>query len=299
MIKIGSSELAEEDVDNKMPEMPAGHRIEISIRHLNYHFINFCYDLLIEGLSAIFYMVSLLEPFPRPWGTLTDNFSPGHSIPDRPHHRRAKRRHRSPRSDSRKGFHSGEKKMENYNFESQIEETSKLMREWYESLIPETLRKLDRQLNAKPRGTIDLIFFKSGNIKGCLTTTKYDKTITDRIKNIHYFKKENPEWNSEKKRWEAAIAILPDFIFAFPDFELSPLLLERFPSVKELQEDGARAIAYISQRIDEYAREHKGGDYFGATLQILGEAPAYRNIEPKAKELAWRMGFTYSNWKEN
>jgi len=41
-------------VDNKMPEMFAGYRIETSTRHLNDNFINFCYDLLIERLSAIF-----------------------------------------------------------------------------------------------------------------------------------------------------------------------------------------------------------------------------------------------------
>ena len=50
--------------------------------------------------------------------------------------------------------------MENYNFESQIEETSKLMREWYESLIPETLRKLDRQMTKLPKGQIGINFFQ-------------------------------------------------------------------------------------------------------------------------------------------
>jgi len=49
--------------------------------------------------------------------------------------------------------------IENYNFESQIEETSKLMREWYESLIPETLRKLDRQLYF---ARLQLAFFTQG-----------------------------------------------------------------------------------------------------------------------------------------
>jgi hypothetical protein len=60
--KYGSSELAGEDLDNKMAEMLAGQRIEISMRYPNDHFINFCYDLVIERLSAISYMVSSVEP---------------------------------------------------------------------------------------------------------------------------------------------------------------------------------------------------------------------------------------------
>jgi hypothetical protein len=55
--------------------------------------------------------------------------------------------------------------MENYNFESEIEETSKLMREWYESLIPETLRNLDRQLAKLPKGQIGLIFLRIAILK--------------------------------------------------------------------------------------------------------------------------------------
>ena len=99
--------------------------------------------------------------------------------------------------------------MENYHFESQIEETSKLMREWYESLIPETLRKLDRQLAKLPKGQIGLIFFKNGDIKASLATPKYDPDIVDRLKNLHYFHYKKPAWNPQKKRWEIEIDLLP------------------------------------------------------------------------------------------
>lgn len=199
--------------------------------------------------------------------------------------------------------------MENYNFESQIEETSKLMREWYESLIPETLRKLDRQLAKLPKGQIGLIFFKNGDIKASLTTPKYDPDIVDQLKNLHYFHDKKPAWNPQKKRWEIEIDLLPKIIFAFPDFELSPSLLSRFPSTKEIQENGTRAIAYIDSIIQEYASEHLSEYYFQynedpkknydtARRIILGNAPNHREAEPKIKELAWKMGFSDSNWKK-
>ena len=143
--------------------------------------------------------------------------------------------------------------MENYHFESQIEETSKLMREWYEGLIPETLRNLDRQMAKLPEGQIGLIFFKDGNIKASLATPKYDQNIVDRLKNVHYFYGKKPAWNPQKKRWEVEIDLLPRIAFAFPNFELSPSLLSRFPSVKEIQENGTRAIAYIDSTIQKYA----------------------------------------------
>jgi hypothetical protein len=57
------------------------------------------------------------------------------------------------------------------------------MREWYESLIPETLRNLDRQLAKLPKGQIGLIFFKDSNIKASLPTPKYDPDIVDQLKN--------------------------------------------------------------------------------------------------------------------
>jgi hypothetical protein len=152
--------------------------------------------------------------------------------------------------------------MENYNFESEIEETSKLMREWYESLIPETLRNLDRQLAKLPKGQIGLIFFKDSNIKASLTTPKYDPDIVNQLKNLHYFYGKKPAWNPQKKRWEIEIDLLPKIIFAFPDFELSPSLLSRFPSIKEIQENGTRAIAYIDSTIQEYASEHLNEFYF-------------------------------------
>ena len=197
--------------------------------------------------------------------------------------------------------------MENYNFESEIEETSKLMREWYESLIPETLRNLDRQLAKLPKGQIGLIFFKDSNIKASLTTPKYDPDIVDQLKNLHYFYGKKPAWNPQKKRWE--IDLLPKIIFAFPDFELSPSLLSRFPSIKEIQENGTRAIAYIDSTIQECASEHlhefylqynenPEKNYDSAIRIILGNSPIYAEVEPKIKELAWKMGFSESNWKK-
>lgn len=199
--------------------------------------------------------------------------------------------------------------IENYNFESQIEETSKLMREWYESLIPETLRKLDRQLAKLPKGQIGLIFFKDSNIKASLTTPKYDPDIVDQLKNLHYFYGKKPAWNPQKKRWEIEIDLLPKIIFAFPDFELSPSLLSRFPSIKEIQENGTRAIAYIDSTIQECASEHlhefylqynenPEKNYDSAIRIILGNSPIYAEVEPKIKELAWKMGFSKSNWKK-
>jgi hypothetical protein len=208
--------------------------------------------------------------------------------------------------------------MENYHFESQIEETSKLMREWYESLIPETLRKLDRQLTKLPKGQIGLIFFKDGNIKASLTTPKYDPDIVDQLKNLHYFHDKKPAWNPQKKRWEIEIDLLPKIIFAFPDFELSPSLLSRFPTVKEIQENGTRAIAYIDSTIQKYASEdlikyymklqemgiiknyveNPEENYYYASRIILGKAPCNAEIHPKIKELAWKMGFFESNWKK-
>jgi len=199
--------------------------------------------------------------------------------------------------------------MENYNFESEIEETSKLMREWYESLIPETLRNLDRQLAKLPKGQIGLIFFKDSNIKASLTTPKYDPDIVDQLKNLHYFYGKKPAWNPQKKRWEIEIDLLPKIIFAFPDFELSPSLLSRFPSIKEIQENGTRAIAYIDSTIQECASEHlhefylqynenPEKNYDSAIRIILGNSPIYAEVEPKIKELAWKMGFSESNWKK-
>ena len=208
--------------------------------------------------------------------------------------------------------------MENYNFESEIEETSKLMREWYESLIPETLRKLDRQLTKLPKGQIGLIFFKDGNIKASLTTPKYDPGIVDQLKNLHYFYGKKPAWNPQKKRWEIEIDFLPKIIFAFPDFELSPSLLSRFPSIKEIQENGTRAIAYIDSTIQKYASEdliqyyvelqemgiiknyveNPEENYDCAKGIILGKAPRHAEVQPKIKELAWKMGFSESNWKK-
>jgi hypothetical protein len=199
--------------------------------------------------------------------------------------------------------------MENYNFESEIEETSKLMREWYESLIPETLRNLDRQLAKLPKGQIGLIFFKDSNIKASLTTPKYDPDIVDQLKNLHYFYGKKPAWNPQKKRWEIEIDLLPKIIFAFPDFELSPSLLSRFPSIKEIQENGTRAIAYIDSTIQECASEHlhefylqynenPEKNYDSAIRIILGNSPIYAEVEPKIKELAWKMGFSKSNWKK-
>jgi hypothetical protein len=199
--------------------------------------------------------------------------------------------------------------MENYNFESEIEETSKLMREWYESLIPETLRNLDRQLAKLPKGQIGLIFFKDSNIKASLTTPKYDPDIVNQLKNLHYFYGKKPAWNPQKKRWEIEIDLLPKIIFAFPDFELSPSLLSRFPSIKEIQENGTRAIAYIDSTIQEYASEHlhefylqynenPEKNYDSAIRIILGNSPNHAEVEPKIKELAWKMGFSESNWKK-
>jgi hypothetical protein len=199
--------------------------------------------------------------------------------------------------------------MENYNFESEIEETSKLMRGWYESLIPETLRNLDRQLAKLPKGQIGLIFFKDSNIKASLTTPKYDPDIVNQLKNLHYFYGKKPAWNPQKKRWEIEIDLLPKIIFAFPDFELSPSLLSRFPSIKEIQENGTRAIAYIDSTIQEYASEHLNEFYFqynenpeknydSAIRIILGNSPNHAEVEPKIKELAWKMGFSESNWKK-
>ena len=199
--------------------------------------------------------------------------------------------------------------MENYHFESQIEETSKLMREWYEGLIPETLRNLDRQMAKLPEGQIGLIFFKDGNIKASLTTPKYDQNIVDLLKNVHYFYGKKPAWNPQKKRWEVEIDLLPRIAFAFPNFELSPSLLSRFPSVKEIQENGTRAIAYIDSTIQKYASEHLNEFYFQydenpeknydtATRIILGKAPIHAEVQPKIKELAWKMGFSKSNWEK-
>lgn len=208
--------------------------------------------------------------------------------------------------------------MENYNFESQIEETSKLMREWYESLIPETLRKLDRQLAKLPKGQIGLIFFKDGNIKASLATPKYDPDIVDRLKNVHYFYGKKPAWNPQKKRWEIEIDFLPRIAFAFPDFELSPSLIGRFPTAKEIQENGTRAILHIHSKIQKYASEdliqyymelqemgiiknyieNPEENYDCASRIILGKAPIHAEVEPKIKELAWKMGFSESNWKK-
>jgi hypothetical protein len=199
--------------------------------------------------------------------------------------------------------------MENYNFESEIEETSKLMREWYEGLIPETLRKLDQQLAKLPKGQIGLIFFKDGNIKASLTTPKYDPDIVDRLKNLHYFHNKKPAWNPQKKRWEIEIDLLPKIIFGFPDFELSPSLLSRFPSIKEIQENGTRAIAYIDSTIQEYAHlrlnefyfqydENPEKNYDCASRIVLGNSPRHAEVEPKIKELAWKMGFSESNWEK-
>ena len=198
--------------------------------------------------------------------------------------------------------------MENYHFESQIEETSKLMREWYEGLIPETLRNLDRQITKLPEGQIGLIFFKDGNIKASLTT-KYNANIVDRLKNVHYFYGKKPAWNPQKKRWEIEIDFLPKIIFAFPDFELSPSLLSRFPSIKEIQENGTRVIAYIDSTIQEYASEHLNQFYFQydenpeknydcASRIVLGNSPCHAEVKPKIKELAWKMGFSESNWEK-
>jgi len=208
--------------------------------------------------------------------------------------------------------------MENYNFESEIEETSKLMREWYESLIPETLRKLDQQLTKLPKGQIGLIFFKDGNIKASLTTPKYDPDIVNRLKNVHYFYGKKPAWNPQKKRWEIEIDFLSKIIFAFPDFELSPSLLSRFPSTKEIQENGTRAILYIHSTIQKYASEdlirhyveleemgiiknyveNPEENYWYASRIILGKAPCNAEVQPKIKELAWKMGFSESNWEK-
>ncbi len=199
--------------------------------------------------------------------------------------------------------------MENYNFESEIEETSKLMRGWYESLIPETLRNLDRQLAKLPKGQIGLIFFKDSNIKASLTTPKYDPDIVNQLKNLHYFYGKKPAWNPQKKRWEIEIDLLPKIIFAFPDFELSPSLLSRFPSIKEIQENGTRAIAYIDSTIQECASEHlhefylqynenPEKNYDSAIRIILGNSPNHAEVEPKIKELAWKMEFSESNWKK-
>jgi hypothetical protein len=63
--KKGSSELAGENVNNKIPEMLAVQRIKAFMKHPNSHFINFYYDLVIERLSAISYMVSSVEPKKR------------------------------------------------------------------------------------------------------------------------------------------------------------------------------------------------------------------------------------------
>ena len=197
--------------------------------------------------------------------------------------------------------------MENYNFESQIEETSKLMREWYEGLIPETLRNLDRQITKLPEGQIGLIFFKDGNIKASLTT-KYNANIVDRLKNVHYFYGKKPAWNPQKKRWEIEIDLLPEVIFAFPNFELSPSLIGRFPTVKEIQENGTRAIAYIDSTIQKYSErlnefyfqydENPEENYDCASRIILGKAPRHAEVQPKIKELAWKMGFSESNWEK-
>lgn len=198
--------------------------------------------------------------------------------------------------------------MENYNFESQIEETSKLMREWYEGLIPETLRNLDRQITKLPEGQIGLIFFKDGNIKASLTTPKYNANIVDRLKNVHYFYRKKPAWNPQKKRWEIEIDLLPEVIFAFPNFELSPSLIGRFPTVKEIQENGTRAIAYIDSTIQKYSErlnefyfqydENPEENYDCAKGIILGKAPRHAEVESKIKELAWKMGFSESNWEK-
>ena len=208
--------------------------------------------------------------------------------------------------------------MENYHFESQIEETSKLMREWYEGLIPETLRNLDRQMTKLPKGQIGLIFFKNGDIKASLTTPKYDPDIVDRLKNVHYFYDKKPAWNPQKKRWEIEIDFLPRIAFAFPDFELSPSLLSRFPTVKEIQENGTRAIACINSTIQKYASEdlvkyymelqemriiknyieNPEENYDCASRIVLSNSPRYAKVEPKIKELAWKMGFSESNWEK-
>jgi hypothetical protein len=45
-----------------MPEILAVQRIKTFMRHPNGHFINFYYDLVIERLSAISYMVSSVKP---------------------------------------------------------------------------------------------------------------------------------------------------------------------------------------------------------------------------------------------
>ena len=197
--------------------------------------------------------------------------------------------------------------MENYHFESQIEETSKLMREWYEGLIPETLRNLDRQITKLPEGQIGLIFFKDGNIKGSLTT-KYNANIVDRLKNVHYFYGKKPAWNPQKKRWEIEIDLLPEVIFAFPNFELSPSLIGRFPTVKEIQENGTRAIAYIDSTIQKYSErlnefyfqydENPEENYNCASRIVLSNSPRHAEVESKIKELAWKMGFSESNWEK-
>jgi hypothetical protein len=61
-INLGSSELAGEDVNNNIPEMLAVQRIKTFMKHPNSHFINFYYDLVIERLLVISYMVSSVEP---------------------------------------------------------------------------------------------------------------------------------------------------------------------------------------------------------------------------------------------
>lgn len=171
------------------------------------------------------------------------------------------------------------------------------------------MRNLDRQLAKLPKGQIGLIFFKDSNIKASLTTPKYDPGIVDRLKNAHYFYDKKPAWNPQKKRWEIEIDLLPKIIFAFPDFELSPSLLSRFPSIKEIQENGTRAIAYIDSTIQECASEHlhefylqynenPEKNYDSAIRIILGNSPIYAEVEPKIKELAWKMGFSKSNWKK-
>jgi DNA repair photolyase len=129
------------------------------------------------------------------------------------------------------------------------------------------------------------------------------------LKNLHYFYGKKPAWNPQKKRWEIEIDLLPKIIFAFPDFELSPSLLSRFPSIKEIQENGTRAIAYIDSTIQECASEHlhefylqynenPEKNYDSAIRIILGNSPIYAEVEPKIKELAWKMGFSKSNWKK-
>ena len=184
--------------------------------------------------------------------------------------------------------------MENHNFESQIKETSKLMREWYESL----------------KGRIELVFFKNGEVRASFEATNYDPDIVDQLKNLHYFYSKRPAWNPQKKQWEIEIDLLPKVIFAFPGFELSPSLLSRFPSVKEIQENGTRAIAYIDSIIQEYAGlkylskyhfqydEDTKKNYDTAKRIVLGNQACYREAVPKVKELAWKMGFSDSNWKK-